>query len=40
MANAYNDYTIKMTQGSKDIFDKWWNLSPKTKYTDPIRTSI
>jgi hypothetical protein len=36
MANAYNDYTIKMTQGSKDIFDKWWNLSPKTKYTDPI----
>jgi hypothetical protein len=36
MANALNDYTLTMSKGSKDIFDKWWNLTPKTPYTDPL----
>lgn len=36
MANALNDYSVTMSKGSKDIFDKWWDLSPKTPYTDPL----
>lgn len=36
MANALNDYSVTMSKGSKDIFDRWWNLSPKTPYTDPL----
>lgn len=36
MANALNDYSFTMSKGSKDIFNKWWNLSPTTPYTDPL----